>query len=43
MQGPWLQMGDFNDVRYHHEKIGRENRTDSWLANINLCIQQAGL
>lgn len=41
--GPWFMIGDFNEIRGHHEKEGGKRRSDTSFLSFNQMISNCGM
>ena len=41
--GPWFMIGDFNEIRGHHEKEGGKRRSDTSFLSFNQMISDCGM
>lgn len=35
---PWEMMGDFNAVRFLHERVGDSDNWPSWMNDLDQCL-----
>lgn len=40
---PWLVIGDFNAIRWNHERLGRSRDWPDWMGDLDNCVLSAGL